>query len=139
MARPREETIVHYITSTVLPHGGKHKHLAEVCCLAYKHMLMSRLVDGTFVLYKSVEGDWIPYAHVDLALNELRTTLASYIDKARYNLQSPKMADAEYGPKLRKWQDSILQLLTIHEQLYDYTYMKCIMQEVLLSVYLING
>ena len=135
MAQSKEQKIIDYITSTVLASNGKHKHLAEVCVLLFENILLSTVENGVFVVYKNSSGTWIRYAHRDLILNKLRDELCSYIDKARYSLQSPKTNDSDYSKKMEKWQNSILKLLTIHEQLQDYTFMKCVMEEFILGVY----
>jgi len=136
MAQSNDQKIIEYITSTVLACNGKHKHLAEVCVLLFKDILRSTVENGVFVVYyKHADGTWIRYAHRDLILNELRDALGSYIDKARYSLQSPKTNDLQYCKKMEKWQNSILKLLNIHEQLQDYTFMKCVLEEFTLLVY----
>ena len=135
MAHSKEQTIIDYITSTVLSSNGKHKHLAEVCVLLFKDILQSTVENGVFVVYEHSSDSWLRYAHYDLILNKLRDALGSYIDKARYSLQSPKTNDLDYSKKMEKWQNSILKLLTIHEQLQDYTFMKCVLEEFILLVY----
>jgi hypothetical protein len=136
MAQSNDQTIIDYITTKVLSSDGKHKHLGEVCVLLYKNVLRSTVENGVFVIYyKDTDGTWIRYGHRDLVLNQLRTGLCSYIDKARYSLQSPKPTDSDYSKKIEIWQNSILKLLKIHEQLHDYTFMKCVLEEFTLSVH----
>jgi hypothetical protein len=138
MARPLEEFITNHIRNVVLPADGRHRHIAEVAHKMYLHTLKSVVENGSFVLYKNIEGDWVRLAHNDLILNEMREKLVSWFDKTRYSIQSPRMADCNYSANLSKWQTTLLKLMSIQERLYDYPFMKSVLDEAILLLYLPN-
>jgi hypothetical protein len=130
-----DESLLRYIQSLVLIQTITQKQFAEIAKKLYLGTIKSVVENDIFVIYKYIDDKWIRYAHKDLALNEIRTTLASYVDKARYTINVPAIDDFNYAYKIKQWQQSILKLLDLHDQLHDYTFMKCILEEFILLVY----
>ena len=129
-----DESLLDYIHATILVLPLKHKQFAEIAQRIYKRSMKSVIENDKFIIYKRMDDKWVRYAHKDLALNEIRKDLCSYLDKARYMLKPP-VYDWNYPQKMKQWQDSILKLLRLHEQLQDYTFMKCILKEFMLLIY----
>jgi hypothetical protein len=131
-----EPSVLDYIHRVIVPLGiTNHYIMATLAHTIYKPTHKSCLEDGRFILYKQVDGSWIRYAHNDLFINDLRTVLGYYIDKARYSVKSPPAGTLEYDVQFYKWHTSILKLLELYEQLHDYNYIKCILEELLLFLY----
>jgi len=131
-----ESSTIDYIHRVIVPLGGtNHYAMATLAHKLYKTTHKSCLEQGSFVLYKQLNGSWIRYAHNDLFISDLRSVLGYYIDKARYAIKNPTAGALDYGAQFYKWHTSILKLLEMYDQLHDYTYIKCVLEEVLLFLY----
>jgi len=131
-----ETSNIDYIHRIIVPlSGSNHYAMATLAHKLYKTTHKSCIEHGSFVLYKQVDGAWVRYAHNDLFISDLRTVLGYYIDKARYAVKSPSTAAIDYGVQFYKWHTSILKLLELHEKIHEYTYIKCILEELLLFLY----
>ena len=134
MAQTVEESIINHILMVVVPYDGKQSHIATIAQKAFSSTLKSVVENGVFVLYKKKETGWERLPHNDLILNEMRTTIVRWFDKARYTVKSPNVSD-QYTNQFQKWHMLLLNLMNIQERLYDYTFMKGVLEEAILLLY----
>jgi hypothetical protein len=130
-----EDSLAKELCSTLLTFGASHAHIAKFVHILFKHTVKSIIENGVFILYEWKKDTWTRLPHNDLFLNPIREKLAPYFDKARSHLPIPKSMDCEYHKKFNNWQKKSLEFMTIQESLYNHTFMKCILDEVILLFY----
>jgi P4 family phage/plasmid primase-like protien len=122
--------IISFIQKTAITfRGGTHYHVAKMIHKLYPDVYKC-FVDGrTTEWYEFKDHVWHPMPSGILIKTTITDDLTLKVDSARRSLKGPHDKDEDYDELMKKYQENIVKLLKLQENLYNANFKDSVMKE----------
>lgn len=130
--------IISFITKTALTfRGGTHHHVAKMIHKLYYDVYKCTVEGRSNEWYEFKDHTWTPMPHGLLIKTVITDDITLKVDSARQSLRAPEitLAPEEYQEKQKQFQESVLKLLKLQENLYNANFKDSVMKEAVQLFY----
>ena len=130
--------IISFITKTAITfRGGTHHHVAKMVHKLYYDVYKCTVEGRSNEWYEFKDHTWNPMPHGLIIKCVITDDITVKVDSARQSLRPPEITlpPEEYQEKQKQFQESVLKLLKLQENLYNAPFKDCVMKEAVQLFY----
>jgi P4 family phage/plasmid primase-like protien len=130
--------IISYITKAAMTfRGGTHHHVAKMLHKLYYDVYKCTVEGRSTEWYEFKDHTWSHMPHGLLIKNTITEEITVKVDSARQSLRAPDISlpPEEYQEKQKQFQESVLKLLKLQENLYNANFKDSVMKEAVQLFY----